>query len=150
MVGGFVVNILTTIDMFDIIITSRTFDIIDTYKYVLGGNFMKHSYADYVLAIKAMSDETRLKIIDMLSCGEMCACEILEELSISQSTLSYHMKILSESGLVNAVRDGAWMRYSLNKEKTDELKTFFECITSDKENCIFKTCENKKSSNQCC
>jgi ArsR family transcriptional regulator len=47
---------------------------------------MKHSYADYVPAIKAMSDETRLKIIDMLSCGEMCACDILEEFSISQST----------------------------------------------------------------
>jgi DNA-binding transcriptional ArsR family regulator len=69
---------------------------------------MKHSYADYVPAIKAMSDETRLKIIDMLSCGEMCACDILEEFSISQSTLSYHMKILSESGLVNAVRDGGF------------------------------------------
>lgn len=111
---------------------------------------MDHSYADYVPAIKAMSDETRLKIIDMLSCGEMCACDILEEFSISQSTLSYHMKILSESGLVNAVRDGAWMRYTLNKEKTDELKNFFACITSDKEVCICKRNKNKKSNNQCC
>ena len=59
---------------------------------------MKHSYADYVPAMKALSDETRLKIIDMLSCGEMCACEILEELSISQPTLSYHMKIF-EAGV---------------------------------------------------
>lgn len=135
--------------MIDIIITSITFDIIDTYKYK-GGNFMKHSYADYVPAIKAMSDETRLKIIDMLSCGEMCACDILEEFSISQSTLSYHMKILSESGLVNAVRDGAWMRYTLNKEKTDEVITFFTCITNDKEDCICKKSKNKKSDNQCC
>jgi len=111
---------------------------------------MKYSYADYVPAIKAMSDETRLKIIDMLSCGEMCACDILEELSISQSTLSYHMKNLSESGLVNAVRDGAWMRYTLNKEKTDELKTFFECITSDKKDCVCKRYKNKKSDNKCC
>jgi ArsR family transcriptional regulator len=126
-----------------------TIDIIDTYKYE-GGNFMKHSYADYIPALKAMSDETRLRIIDMLSCGEMCACEILEEFSISQSTLSYHMKILSESGLVNAVRDGAWMRYTLNKEKTDELKTFFACITSDKEDCACKTYKNKRSSSKCC
>lgn len=110
---------------------------------------MKHSYTDYVPAIKAMSDETRLKIIDMLSCGEMCACDILEEFSISQSTLSYHMKILSESGLVNAVRDGAWMRYTLNKGKIDELKTFFACITSDKEDCICKRYKNKFN-NQCC
>lgn len=108
---------------------------------------MEHSYADYVPAIKAMSDETRLKIIDMLSCGEMCACDILEEFSITQSTLSYHMKILSESGLVNAVRDGAWMRYTLNKEKTKEIITFFKCITSDKEDCICK--KHKKLDNQC-
>ncbi len=122
---------------------SRTFDVIDTYKYI-GGNFMEHSYADYVPAIKALSDETRLKIIDMLSCGEMCACDILEEFSISQSTLSYHMKILSESGLVNAVRDGAWMRYTLNKEKTEDVITFFTGITSEKEDCICQNCKNKK------
>lgn len=103
---------------------------------------MKHLYADYVPAIKAMSDETRLKIIDMLSCGEMCACDILEEFSISQSTLSYHMKILSESGLVNAVRDGAWMRYTLNKKKTDEVIDFFTCITNDKDDCICKKSTN--------
>jgi len=74
---------------------------------------MKQAYTDYVFAFKALADETRLEIIDMLSCGELCACEILEKFSISQSTLSYHMKILSESGLVNASRDGAWMRYTL-------------------------------------
>ena len=61
---------------------------------------MVQSYAEYVPAFKAISDETRLRIIDMLSCGEMCACDILEGLSISQSTLSYHMKILADSGLV--------------------------------------------------
>lgn len=105
---------------------------------MLGGNSMEYPYADYVPVIKAMSDETRLKIIDMLSCGEMCACDILEELSISQSTLSYHMKILAESGLVNAVRDGAWMRYTLNKKKTDDVITFFKGITSEKENCVCK------------
>jgi DNA-binding transcriptional ArsR family regulator len=43
-----------------------------------GGDFMKHSHSEFVPALKALSDETRLKIIDMLSCGEMCACDILE------------------------------------------------------------------------
>lgn len=103
---------------------------------------MKQSYAEYVPVFKAVSDETRLKIIDMLSCGEMCACDILEEFSISQSTLSYHMKILAESGLINAVRDGAWMRYTLNKEKADAVLTFFTGITSQKEDCICKKCKN--------
>lgn len=104
---------------------------------------MKHSYAEYVPAFKATSDETRLKIIDMLSCGEMCACDILEEFSISQSTLSYHMKILVDSGLVNGVRDGAWMRYTLNKEKTEAVISFLTKITNDQEDCICKNYKNK-------
>lgn len=111
---------------------------------------MVRSYAEYVPAIKAMSDETRLKIIDMLSCGEMCACDILEEFSISQSTLSYHMKTLAESGLVNAVRDGAWMRYTLDKERANDVIAFFTCITSEKEDCICNKCKTIKSDNQCC
>lgn len=105
---------------------------------------MKYSYADYVPTFKALSDETRLKIIDMLSCGQLCACEILEAFSISQSTLSYHMKILVESGLVNGVRDGAWMRYTLNKDKTNAVLAFFTDITNEKENCICHICETKE------
>lgn len=101
---------------------------------------MKYSYAEYVPAFKAIADETRLKIIDMLSCGTMCACNILEEFSISQSTLSYHMKILTESGLVHGVRDGAWMRYTLNKEKTNDVLAFLQLITNEKAECI---CKNK-------
>ena len=103
---------------------------------------MKCTYAEYVPAFKALSDETRLKIIDMLSCGELCACDILEAFSISQSTLSYHMKTLVDSGLVNGVRDGAWMRYTLNKEKTTDVLAFFKSITSEKDDCI---CNKHKS-----
>lgn len=96
------------------------------------------NYADSALIFKAMSDETRLKIIDMLSCDELCACDILEEFEITQPTLSYHMKILTESGLVNARKDGAWTRYTLNLELIDSIKTFLGMVTSDKENCICK------------
>lgn len=99
---------------------------------------MEQSYEQYVSVFKALSDETRLKIIDMLSCGELCACEILESFSISQSTLSYHMKILSDCGLVNGVRDGAWMRYTLNQQSIDALQAFIAYITTDKEDCICK------------
>lgn len=87
---------------------------------------MKNSYADYVLIFKALADETRLKIINMLSNGEMCACKILEEFNITQPTLSYHMRVLTESGLVKGVRDGAWMRYSLNLENGRAIKGFLE------------------------
>lgn len=99
---------------------------------------MEYAHEKYVQVAKALSDETRLKIVDMLSCGEMCACDILENFSISQSTLSYHMKILTESGLVNAVRDGAWMRYTLSKEKTNDVLGFFTYIMGEKEDCICK------------
>jgi len=97
---------------------------------------MKYDYADYAPAFKSLSDETRLKIIDMLSCGELCACDILEQFSISQSTLSYHMKNLTDSGLVTAVRDGAWMRYTLNQEKLNAVLAFLSEITSKKDDCI--------------
>lgn len=96
------------------------------------------NYCDSALIFKAMSDETRLKIIDMLSCDELCACDILEEFEVTQPTLSYHMKILTESGLVKARRDGAWMRYTLNMELIGSLKLFMERISSDKDDCVCK------------
>ncbi|HWQ71291.1 MAG TPA: metalloregulator ArsR/SmtB family transcription factor [Desulfitobacteriaceae bacterium] len=111
---------------------------------------MEFSHSEYVPAFKALSDETRLKIIDMLSCGELCACEILEYFSISQSTLSYHMKILVDSELVNGVRDGAWMRYTINNEKTGSVINFLTQIVNEKEDCICKSNSNKScNSNKC-
>jgi ArsR family transcriptional regulator len=102
---------------------------------------MKYSYAEYVPVIKAISDETRLKIVDMLSCGELCACNILESFNITQPTLSYHMKALTECGIVNGKRNGAWMHYSLNTEKMSEIITFLSEINSSKPNCICCECK---------
>jgi ArsR family transcriptional regulator, arsenate/arsenite/antimonite-responsive transcriptional repressor len=99
---------------------------------------MKHKYAEYVPILKALSDETRLKIVDMLSCEQLCACKILERFSISQPTLSYHMKILTACDLVHARRDGAWMKYTLNYDKSRELAAFIKLMISDKEACIFE------------
>jgi ArsR family transcriptional regulator len=96
------------------------------------------SYSESAMLFKALSDETRLKIIDMLSCDELCACDILEEFAITQPTLSYHMKMMTESGLVNGRKDGAWMRYTLNEPMLAALKAFLEEITTAKENCICK------------
>ena len=72
------------------------------------------SYEENAKVFKALCDPNRLMIIEMLQSGEKCACRILEELNIAQSTLSHHMKILCESGLVSARRDGKWMHYSLD------------------------------------
>jgi ArsR family transcriptional regulator len=105
---------------------------------------MKRSYAEYVPVFKALSDETRLKIIDMISGGEMCACHILDEFTISQSTLSYHMKILADSGIVNARRDGAWMMYTLNSERADEVLDFIRSITQETDRSKTIGCNCKK------
>ncbi|MDD4402191.1 MAG: metalloregulator ArsR/SmtB family transcription factor [Desulfitobacteriaceae bacterium] len=78
--------------------------------------------------MKALGDETRVKIFDMLSQGERCACKILEEFAITQSTLSYHMKILCDSGLVNGRRDGIWMRYTINYDTLELVKEFLNGI----------------------
>ncbi|HBQ64519.1 MAG TPA: transcriptional regulator [Clostridiales bacterium] len=72
-----------------------------------------------------MADETRMQILRMLSPGgELCACKILEAFDITQPTLSYHMHLLTEAGLVSGRRDGAWMRYTLNRENILSLQSF--------------------------
>lgn len=102
---------------------------------------MEKRYTDFALLFKALSDETRLKIIDMLSCGEMCACDLLKPFNITQPTLSYHMKILSECGLVNADRQGAWMHYTLNQNVTEQIAAFWKELTSGSDDCICHTAQ---------
>lgn len=81
---------------------------------------------DLVLYFKAMADETRLSILQMLTVEQLCACHILEEFDITQPTLSYHMKILVESGLVNGVKDGNWTRYSIDPAVLGTIITMLE------------------------
>lgn len=71
-------------------------------------------FAEDVRRIKALADENRLAILLALQQGEKCGCVLLEELSISQPTLSHHMKLLCDSGLVAARKEGKWMHYSLS------------------------------------
>jgi len=85
-------------------------------------------YKGYALMMKALGDESRVKIFDMLAKGELCACKVLEEFNITQPTLSYHMKILCDCGLVNGRRDGIWMRYTINKDAYDRLKGFIDNV----------------------
>lgn len=96
---------------------------------------------DYVMIFKALADETRLKIVEMLSCGELCACDILDSFQITQPTLSYHMKILTECGLVHSRKDGSWMRYTNNEETINSIRDFWNHITTDSESCV---CQNNR------
>lgn len=95
-------------------------------------------YAEKVALFKALSDTKRLMIVDMLSCGEQCACQILESFNITQPTLSHHMKVLSDCGLVQGRKDGKWIYYALNAAVVEEFKTFLHTITIDKDDCICK------------
>lgn len=75
-----------------------------------------NSYKEYTKVFKGFSDETRLAILCLLQQGEKCACKLLEELHISQSTLSHHMKILCDAGIVVARKEGKWSYYSINED----------------------------------
>lgn len=77
---------------------------------------------------KALSDSNRIKIVGILVKGETCACKLLEELNVSQPTLSHHMGILQRSGLVNGVKKGQWVYYSISLEKFEGLKNYLENI----------------------
>lgn len=94
-------------------------------------------YKQYAIIFKALADETRLRIMRMLCCNEMCACKILEPLNITQPTLSYHMKVLTECGLVVGRREGSWIKYSVNEQKVKIITE--QCIAWEKERCNHTT-----------
>jgi ArsR family transcriptional regulator len=89
---------------------------------------MMYDLSKFVLIMKSLTDETRLKIIIMLMQGELCACRILEDFSITQPTLSHHMKILKKSGLVNSRRDGKWTKYTINRQQIKDIGNFLKMI----------------------
>lgn len=68
---------------------------------------------------KALCDEKRLAILNHLKSGEKCACVLIDYMGIGQSALSYHMKILCESGIVTSRQEGKWTHYSLNQKGSE-------------------------------
>ncbi|MCL1975179.1 MAG: metalloregulator ArsR/SmtB family transcription factor [Firmicutes bacterium] len=92
-------------------------------------------YSTGVRLFKALADPGRLMIVDMLSCGELCACVILKKFDITQPTLSHHMKILCDCGLVKGRKEGKWIYYSLDKTVVDDFKAILTEITSAKVCC---------------
>lgn len=99
---------------------------------------MNDNYETNAKTFKVLSDPSRLKIIDMLSCGEKCACDILEYFEFTQPTLSHHMKVLIDSELVKCRKDGLWSYYSLDTTKANKLVLSLMNIFTDTEDCICK------------
>ena len=87
-------------------------------------------YLEDARKIKALADENRLAIMRILQNGERCACVLLEELNVSQPTLSHHMRILCDSGLVNARKEGKWMYYSISAEGAKNAASVLQSLTA--------------------
>lgn len=87
---------------------------------------------DAARVFKAFSDERRLEILEQLRMGEKCASELMGEVMMGQSTLSHHMKILCESGVVTTRREGTFVYYSISEEGSRQVKEILDALTKIK------------------
>lgn len=86
------------------------------------------------LIFKAFCDENRVHIVNILRDGEKCACRLLEALSVTQPTLSHHMKILCDSGIVVGRKEGKWMYYSLSGDGLAKARDYIDFLLRKDEN----------------
>lgn len=93
---------------------------------------------------KAFCDENRLQVLEMLRSGEKCACVLLEKLQISQSTLSHHMKILCDSGIVASRRDGKWTYYSISEAGNRKAAELLAVLTVSDHHGEVCSCDGEK------
>ncbi len=91
---------------------------------------MKADYAKDAKVFKALSDEKRLMILELLRSGEKCACVLIDQMDMGQSGLSYHMKILCDSGLVTSHQEGKWTHYSLSRSGQEYAMKRLEELTT--------------------
>jgi len=94
---------------------------------------MNKKYEENAKLFKILSDVNRIKIIEMLSCNEICAFSILEKLEITQPTLSHHMRALEEVNLVSTRKEGTWTYYKLNRKMISNILVFLIQVTSHEE-----------------
>lgn len=87
-------------------------------------------YEKQAKVFKAFCDEKRLRILELLRGGEKCACVLLEQLDLGQSGLSYHMKILTESGIVESRQEGKWTHYKLSEKGSAYASTLLKELTT--------------------
>jgi ArsR family transcriptional regulator len=90
----------------------------------------------------ALSDETRVEILDRLRDGEKCVCELTDVLKAAQSRLSFHLKVLKEAGLIRDRPAGRWMYYALNSEGLEDAEETIKALK--------KAAKSSRASNRCC
>ena len=91
---------------------------------------MDVEYQIHANVFKALCDENRLRILKLLRGGEKCACVLLEQLDMRQSGLSYHMKILVESGIVESRQQGKWTHYKISEKGSEHAAELLRVITT--------------------
>jgi ArsR family transcriptional regulator, arsenate/arsenite/antimonite-responsive transcriptional repressor len=96
----------------------------------MGGHRM--DYIKDSAVFRALDEPVRLRILERLAGGELCACDLLATLGISQPTLSHHMKVLTEAALVESRRKGIWVHYSIRPDATETLKGFVHELETSK------------------
>ncbi len=101
---------------------------------------MEISYEKDAKVFKALCDPRRLMIIERLRSGEKCACDLQENMDICQSGLSYHMKVLCDSGIVESRQEGKWTHYHLSEKGRDAAIVLLQQLTTP----------NKEQKHSCC
>ena len=91
-------------------------------------------YKERARVFKALCDERRQRILELLHTGEKCACVLTEEMGMPQSSLSYHMKILCDSGIVSSREDGKWTHYRISQQGSEKAIQLLKEITAVTEN----------------
>ena len=89
---------------------------------------MNKQYGNYAKIFKALSDHKRGRIVDLLSCGEMCGCVLLKCFEVTQPTLAHDMKVLTEAGIVTSRREGKRTLYSLNMKTLEDIRKHIDEI----------------------
>ena len=102
---------------------------------------MKNKYAENAEIFKAFCDENRIRILEMLQTGEKCGCMLLEELNVTQPTLSHHMKILCDAGIVEGRKEGKWTHYKISADGRSNALKLLDEITKTNGSCENKCCD---------
>ena len=89
--------------------------------------------------LKIIANPSRLEILDLLSCGELCADDLLKYFEFSQPTLSHHMKVLADIELIITRSDGNKKMYKLNNEVLKEVGIYIDLLARDNEECVCKS-----------
>ena len=103
---------------------------------------METVYEQRAKIFKAFCDERRQRILELLHSGEKCACVLIDEMGMPQSSLSYHMKILCDSGIVTSREEGKWTHYQISQQGSEKAIELLKAITA--------VTENSVECNNCC